>query len=88
MTPVRKSRTTDTMTYTEAQKLSLTLPWKIGTCPAGEKCWCRTITPVTPIPYIDDDGDPVAELYIAVGGELDRIYAEHIVSIHNASLTP
>jgi hypothetical protein len=27
------------------------------------------------------------ELYIAYGGELDRIYVEHIVAIHNDTMT-
>ena len=76
------------MTHKQAQKHSLTVPWKVGTCPAGESCWCRTILPVTPIPYTDDDDDPMDGLYIAYGGELDRIYVEHIVAIHNASLNP
>ena len=76
------------MTHTKAQQHSLTVPWKIGTCPAGESCWCRTITPVTPIPYIDHDGDLIDELYITPGGGIDRIYAEHIVLIHNATIAP
>jgi len=70
------------MNYEEALKHSLTVPWKVGTCQQGEKCWCRTIIPEEEI--LDDEGE---DIYIASGAEIHKVHAEHIVKLHNESLT-
>jgi len=62
----------------EALKASLTVPWKIGTCDVGEKCWCRTIELVTPIPFGDEE-----ITHVARAGEIFKKHAEHIVKLHN-----
>lgn len=69
------------MTYKEAQERSLHVEWKTSICFSGEDCWCRVIEPVTEIK--DDDGN---EIYIAGSGCVPKIYAEHIVLIHNDQL--
>ena len=45
------------------------------------KCWCRLIEPEEEIK--DDKG---YEIYIAGSGCVPKIYAEHIVKLHNDSL--
>ena len=70
------------MTYKEGIEHSLTVRWKVTTCGEGEKCWCRIIEPEEEI--LDDDGN---EIYIAGSGSVNKEYAEHIVKLHNASLS-
>ena len=70
------------MTYKETQQKALTLPWKVGTCHVGEKCWCRTI--VLEQPLIDNEGEILT--HICSDGAIDKEFAEHIVKLHNNSL--
>ena len=70
------------LTYQEAQEKSLTVRWKTEMCPQKEACWCRLIVPEEPIS--DKDGN---EIYIAGSGCIQKEHAEHIVKIHNESLT-
>ena len=70
------------MTFEEAKKLVLQVPWKIGTCNSGEKCWCRVIKPVTPIIF-----DEFEEYIICSDGAISKDIAEHIVKLHNESLS-
>ena len=74
------------MTYEQAQKKSLEQPWRIDTCQAGEKCWCRTIRLTSPIPYLDHDGDEAMMEYVVMSGSIDTHVAQHIVNIHNDTL--
>lgn len=69
------------MTYNNLQKLSLKKRWKISLCNQGESCWCRIIEPEEKM--VDDSGN---EIYIAGSGEISKIYAEHIVKLHNKNL--
>jgi len=71
----------DNMDYLEAQNKALATKWKVGTCSSGEACWCRTIFPVDKI--TDDNGE---EIFIAGQGEISKVFAEHIVKIHNESI--
>lgn len=70
------------MTYNEAQQYSLTVKWKTATCTQGEQCWCRAILPEEEI--LDKDGN---EIIIVHDGAMSKEYAEHIVKLHNASLS-
>ena len=74
------------MTKEQAQRQSIEELWRIGTCPAGEKCWCRTVQLVNPIPYIDDDGSEALYDYVIAGGGIDKHFAEHVVNVHNDTL--
>jgi len=67
--------------YKDAQNLSLTVKWKTTPCQSGESCWCRIIEPEQELK--DKDGN---EIYIVGSGSIPKIYAEHIVKLHNASL--
>lgn len=69
------------MNYLEAQEYSLTKEWKVSLCNEGEECWCRMIEPKEEI--LDDKGN---EIYIAGSGSISKLYAEHIVRLHNESL--
>lgn len=70
------------MNYEEAIQYSMTVRWKTSTCFTGEECWCRVIEPVTQIK--DTDGN---EIYIAADGCIPKEYAEHIVKLHNESIS-
>lgn len=68
------------MTYEEALKFALTVPWKSSSC--GEpNCWCEVIEPETQI--VDETGE---EIYIVKAGRINKIHAHHIVEIHNKIL--
>jgi len=72
--------------YDEAHKYSLTVPWKLETCSAGEECWCRIILPTEKILYKNKVGETerVDEFeYIIPDGSIDKETAEYIVNIHN-----
>jgi len=69
------------MNYEEATEHSLKVRWKTETCSSGKKCWCRIISPEEEL--TDDQGN---EIYIAGSGSVPKIYAEHIVKLHNESL--
>ena len=69
------------MNYAESIQHSLTVRWKTEPCFSGEDCWCRVITPEEKIE--DDEGN---EVYIAGSGCVPKLYAEHIVKLHNESL--
>lgn len=69
------------MTYQEALKHALTVPWKTVTCDEGTRCWCRGITPVDMVADSDDN-----KVYIVATGEMQKEHAEHIVKLHNESL--
>jgi hypothetical protein len=72
--------------YDEAQKYSLTIPWKIELCNTGESCWCRIILPTENILYKNKVGDieRVDEFdYIIPDGSIDKETAEYVVELHN-----
>ena len=69
------------LSYEEAIQHSLTVKWKTTPCQSGESCWCRVIEPEEEIK--DEDGN---EIYIAGSGCVPKVYAEHIVKLHNESL--
>tara|TARA_R110000796_G_scaffold126793_9_gene241833 strand:+ start:8125 stop:8328 length:204 start_codon:yes stop_codon:yes gene_type:complete len=60
---------------------TIKVKWKTGVCGQGEKCWCRTISPVDPI--LDEEQ---SEMYIVGQGEMSTFHAEYIVNLHNKSL--
>lgn len=70
------------LSYEEATGLCLKTKWKIAFCTSGAECWCRMIIPDKEI--YDKDGN---EIYVAGSGCIPTIYAEHIVKLHNNSLT-
>ena len=75
--------------YDEAQKHSLSVPWKLETCNVGESCWCRIILPTEKILYKDKVGDTdrISEFeYIIPDGSIDKETAEYIVNLHNRSV--
>ena len=78
------------MNYQEAKEYSLTVPWKITECFVGPDCWCRTISVVEPIPFVENysDGsfknDILDELVEYM--TFDKEMAEHIVRIHNQKI--
>ena len=74
------------MTYEQAQKQSLEQPWRIDTCAAGEKCWCRTVRLVNPIWYNDQDREEDKLDYLVDSGSVAKHVAEHIVKVHNDTL--
>jgi hypothetical protein len=55
----------------------LTTEWKTTSC-NDEGCWCAIIEPVV---EIRSDGGH--EMYIASSGCIPKVYAEHIVKVHN-----
>lgn len=69
------------MSYEEAIKHSLTVPWKAVVCPTGRSCWCRMIVPEEEL--LDNKGE---EIYIAGAAVIHKEHAEHIVKLHNESL--
>ena len=73
------------MTLEEAEKLAMTVKWKLGVCTQGEICWCRTIEPITPIFFFDTDGGK-EPYYIVQSGEMDKNLAEYFVKLHNEKI--
>jgi hypothetical protein len=71
------------MTYEEAQEISLQVKWKTDTCIQGEECWCRTIVPIVPISFLEDDWNVAQDYTIVRPGELNKDLAEHFVRLHN-----
>lgn len=69
------------MTYTELFELVKDKPWKVTLCETGAECWCRLVTPENPI-Y---DGDE--PLNLISWGAVSKDVAEHLVNLHNESLT-
>lgn len=68
--------------YKERISKILGVEWKTQPCSqSGEECWCRIIIPKEPI--LDEHGD---EEYIIGSGSINKIYAEHLVHLHNESL--
>ncbi len=74
------------LTYKEAQEKALTVKWKYEPCFSGDQCWCRLVSPVDPIPYDDGKGGTDDFDYIIGSGSVSKIFAEHIVELHNKSL--
>ena len=74
------------LTYKEAQEKSLSVRWEFKPCLSGEQCWCRIVVPETPIMYDDEHGGEEAFDYIIGAGSVSKIFAEHIVEIHNKNL--
>ncbi|NDD05040.1 MAG: hypothetical protein EB078_09045 [Proteobacteria bacterium] len=75
--------------YDEAQKYSLTIPWKLTICNTGESCWCRIILPTEKILYknIVGDTERIDEFeYIIPDGSIDKETAEYIIDLHNRSV--
>jgi len=73
------------MTYQEAKLKSLTVKWKVVTCVQGEQCWCRGVECDPPILFMD--GDTEESFYPIQGGKVLKDIVEHIVRLHNKSLT-
>ena len=71
---------TSKLTYSQAQKLSLKVEWKVGNC-LQKHCWCRPIHTKEKIE--DENGE---EIRIIGSGTISTELAEHIVKLHNASL--
>jgi hypothetical protein len=72
--------------YDEAKKHSLTVPWKLETCNAGEDCWCRIIVPIEPIKFINKIGDTerIDDIdYIIPDGSIDKETAEYFLELHH-----
>lgn len=61
--------------------------WKIDTCNAGAKCWCRMI--ILKDKAIDkrDNGDAPETIFISPSGCLPKNIARHIVKLHNKYLS-
>jgi hypothetical protein len=75
--------------YDEAQKHSLTVPWKLDLCNVGENCWCRLILPAEKILYKNTVGEDerIDEFeYIIPDGSIDKETAEYVVGLHNRSV--
>lgn len=70
-------------TYDKAFKKARTMEWKTGVCESqGKSCWCRRVTTMKPIYYIDRDGDE--QLFDFIGaGDVDKVTAKHVVKTHN-----
>lgn len=73
------------MNYEEAIRKSLKVEWKVGFCPQGDKCWCRTIEPIEPITFINQNNEE-DEFYILPIGSLNKETVEHLVKLHNNKL--
>lgn len=68
--------------YHQLLEYSLKVRWKTSFCGQGESCWCRIIEPDDLIgDYFGED-----KLTIIDSGMISKIYAEHIVNLHNQSL--
>lgn len=77
------------MTYKKAKKLALQSKWKAIVCNQGESCWCKIVAPEVPIEYeyISNGQKKKAQLDCIISpGDVDKEFAEHIVSLHNSSL--
>lgn len=71
------------MTYQESLEKTLNVRWKTEICTSGPECWCRLIVPEDEISDSEDN-----EIYIAGSAAMPKIFAEHIVKLHNESLGP
>lgn len=67
--------------YSEAQEHALTIKWKTSECSQGASCWCRIIEPEIEIKDNEEN-----KIFIANSGFISKIFAEHIVNLHNSSL--
>lgn len=66
------------MTYTEAKEYSLKVKWKLTKCSVGNNCWCRAVMPKKNINY-----GKYSKITVIEAGCIKKIYAEHIVKVHN-----
>ena len=66
------------MTYEEAQQKALNSRWEVVTCNQGETCWCRMIE--APESLYEDEA-----FNIIPSGSISKLFAEHIVNLHNES---
>jgi hypothetical protein len=57
------------------KNVHLPLPWYIGTCNQGKKCWCRTIT--------SKKGSDEMEDCVVPSGAMRKADAEFVVSVVN-----
>jgi hypothetical protein len=73
------------MTYQQAQQEVMKTPWKTETCFSGPDCWCRVISPVTPVEFGEGDRIDYLDCIVSSGG-IGKDFAEHVVSLHNKSL--
>ena len=74
------------MNYEEAIHKSLTVKWKVDTCPQGEICWCRVIRCEEPLMYKEREDSDEDEYYPIKAGEVNKETVEHIVKIHNEAI--
>lgn len=73
------------MNYQEAKAKALTVKWKTVPCHQGETCWCRMIEPAEKIEFTEKDF--TEELTLIGSGSVNTEVAEHIVKLHNASIS-
>jgi len=64
--------------FQQARLESFNVEWKLGYCAQGDNCWCRTIQPVEPILYDDNE-----EYFVVGQATIDKKTAEYIVKLHN-----
>ena len=72
--------------YEQAISESLSRKWKIDTCQQGEECWCRVIKCDPPLFFMEKNCDD-QEYYVVRSGELVKETVEHLVKLHNQSLS-
>ncbi len=72
--------------YEQAITESLSRKWKIDTCQQGEECWCRVIKCDPPLFFMEKNCDD-QEYYVVRSGELVKETVEHLVKLHNQSLS-
>ena len=72
--------------YGQAITESLSRKWKIDTCQQGEECWCRVIKCDPPLFFVESNRDE-QEYCVIRSGELCKETVEHLVKLHNQSLS-
>jgi hypothetical protein len=68
------------MTYETLSKEQLSKKWKVAPCHSGESCWCRCVVTA-------DHSDESDLTEIISAGTVSQYIAEHIVELHNRSIT-
>lgn len=72
--------------YGQATTESLLRKWKIDTCQQGVECWCRVIKCDPPLFFVESNRDE-QEYCVVRSGELGKETVEHLVKLHNKSLS-
>ena len=68
------------MTYETLAKEQHLKKWKAVPCHSGESCWCRLVV-------TEDHSDESEFTEIISSGSINKFSAEHIVELHNRSIT-